>query len=72
MTTRAPVCLRMEHIESSSDAVTEISFGDEDVEKLTNEGDIVEAVRKRMNRVPAGTIVRQPITVRICKPEVNV
>ena len=71
MSTRAPVCLRMEHVQSSSDAVTEISFGNEPVERLVNEAAIVEAVRRRMDRIPAGTIVGTPITVRICKSEVR-
>ena len=73
MTTRAPVCLRMEHVESQADAVTEISFGSRPAERLAmrdNENAIVEAVRQRMDSIPAGTIVKQPIVVRICKPEV--
>ena len=55
----------MEHINSSADAVIEVSFGNEPAEKLVNEDAIVEAVRRRMNKIPAGTIVEQPITVRI-------
>ena len=70
MTTRAPVILRMEHVESIQDAVTEVSYGNEPAETLIDESAIVEAVRQRMTRIPAGTIVGQPIAVRICKPEV--
>ncbi|KAK9833948.1 hypothetical protein WJX74_010630 [Apatococcus lobatus] len=70
MTTRAPVCLRMEHVASTANAVTEVSFGDGPAERLQSESDIVAAVRHRMDSIPAGTIVKQPITVRICKPDV--
>ena len=70
MTTRAPVCLRMEHIASDASSVTEISFGNGPVESLNSEAAIVDAVRERMERVPEGTISQEAIKICLCKPEV--
>lgn len=68
MTTRAPVCLRMEHIASSAGPCIEISFGDGPVETLDSEAAIADAVRERMERIPEGTVDSTVIHIRICKP----
>ncbi|KAK9844227.1 hypothetical protein WJX84_005276 [Apatococcus fuscideae] len=70
MITRTPVHLCLEHVASAADSKTEIRFGAGPMERLTSEKAIVEAVRQRMDLIPAGTIVNQPMIVRICKPDV--
>ena len=48
----------------------EISIGNGPVEVLHSEADIADAVCKRMESIPEGTVSSIAINLRICKPEV--
>ncbi|KAK9838699.1 hypothetical protein WJX74_001652 [Apatococcus lobatus] len=65
--TRAPVCLRMEHVSDSKNSLIQVSFRS-NTQNLDSQQQIVAAVQKIMDTICKHEIVDDEITVRICSP----
>ena len=71
-TTRAPVCLHMEHVKHDSERLIEVTFNPNNGRKvkrqLESEDQIVGVVQQIMDSIPKDTICSDEVKVRICSP----
>ncbi len=71
-TTRAPVCLHMEHVKDIKDKVISVTFqpptGQHVNEKLESENDIVGVVQKIMDSIDKDTILATEVIITIRSP----
>ncbi len=71
-TTRAPVCLHMEHVADSRDMLISVKFEPKDGvhvdETLQNESEIVEVVQRIMDSIDDETILSDEVVVTIRSP----
>ena len=72
-TTRAPVCLRLQHVPLARDSVIQVSWKEQRTQeprtnKLMQLSEISGLVKTIMSEIPVNTVVADEIIVHICSP----